>query len=208
MLAGERPRAIHNNCSGKHAGMLAAALQLGLDPGGYERPDHPLQQEIKRILSESCGVDLDRAEIGIDGCSVPTFALPLASLATGFARLGSGAGTWRGSGKGGAAADRRLLLRTGSDGRRRALRHRRAARARPASLQQRRRRRRACRGAAQAWARGRAQDRRRRQARDRDGPRPFACCTRPRCSKGARRPAQRRDLDLAWPEGRGASRQR
>jgi L-asparaginase II len=92
ILARERPRAIHNNCSGKHAGMLAAALQLGLDPGGYERPDHPLQQEIKRILSEICGVDLDRAEMGIDGCSVPTFALPLASLATGFARLGSGAG--------------------------------------------------------------------------------------------------------------------
>jgi L-asparaginase II len=105
ILAGERPRAIHNNCSGKHAGMLAAALQLGLDPRGYERPDHPLQQEIKRILSESCGIDLDRAEMGIDGCSVPTFALPLASLATGFARLGSGA--WFGAVR--TKAVRRLL---------------------------------------------------------------------------------------------------
>jgi L-asparaginase II len=92
ILAGARPQPIHNNCSGKHAGMLAAALHMGLDPRGYERPEHPLQQSIKRILSESCGIDLDRAEMGIDGCSVPTFALPLAGLATGFARLGSGAG--------------------------------------------------------------------------------------------------------------------
>jgi L-asparaginase II len=105
ILAGERPQAIHNNCSGKHAGMLAASLQLGLDPRGYERPDHPLQQEIKRIVADSCGVDLERAEMGVDGCSVPTFALPLRSLATGFARLGSG----KGLGSARAQAVRRLL---------------------------------------------------------------------------------------------------
>jgi L-asparaginase II len=89
-LAGMRPQPIHNNCSGKHAGMLAACLQSGLDPIGYERPEHPLQQTIKRIVSEVCGADLGNAEVGIDGCSVPTFALPLQSLATGFARIGSG----------------------------------------------------------------------------------------------------------------------
>ncbi len=43
MRSGRRPQAIHNNCSGKHAGMLAAAVHLGFDPRGYERPDHPLQ---------------------------------------------------------------------------------------------------------------------------------------------------------------------
>jgi len=90
--AGRRPRAIHNNCSGKHAGMLAAAVQLGLDPRGYERPDHPLQVMIARIISETCGVALDRARMGVDGCSVPTWALPLSALARGFARLGSGEG--------------------------------------------------------------------------------------------------------------------
>lgn len=89
---GGRPEAIHNNCSGKHAGMLAAAKHLDLDPRGYERPEHPLQQSIVRILSESCGVDLDQSEMGIDGCSVPTFALPLAALASGFARFGSATG--------------------------------------------------------------------------------------------------------------------
>jgi L-asparaginase II len=92
MLAGMRPQPIHNNCSGKHAGMLAACLQSGLDPIGYERHDHPLQQAIKRIVAEVCGADLGSAEMGIDGCSVPTFALPLQSLATGFARIGSGKG--------------------------------------------------------------------------------------------------------------------
>ena len=92
LRAGQRPRAIHNNCSGKHAGMLATAKHLGLDPRGYEQPDHPVQLMIARIISEICGNALDRARMGIDGCSVPTFALPLAALAGGFARLGSGEG--------------------------------------------------------------------------------------------------------------------
>jgi L-asparaginase II len=90
--AGKSPSAIHNNCSGKHAGMLATAVYRGLDPNGYERPEHPVQEDIRRVLSEICGVPLERHDMGIDGCSVPTFALPLAALATGFARLGSGTG--------------------------------------------------------------------------------------------------------------------
>ena len=89
---GKTPRPIHNNCSGKHAAMLATAVQLGNDPSGYERPEHPVQQEIKRVISEICDVALEQDEIGIDGCSVPTFALPLAAVATGFARLASGRG--------------------------------------------------------------------------------------------------------------------
>lgn len=92
MHAGGRPQAIHNNCSGKHAGMLAAAVHLGLDPRGYERPDHPLQVMIARIISETCGAALDPSRMGVDGCSVPTWALPLSDLAKGFARLGTGDG--------------------------------------------------------------------------------------------------------------------
>jgi L-asparaginase II len=90
--AGRRPQAIHNNCSGKHAGMLAACVQLGLDPRGYARPDHPLQVMIAGIIAETCGVALDQSRMGIDGCSVPTWALPLRALARGFARLGTGQG--------------------------------------------------------------------------------------------------------------------
>ena len=87
-----RPTPIHNNCSGKHAGMLATAVHLGLDPKGYERPDHPVQIAITRILSETCAVALRSDLMGIDGCSVPTFALPLGALAQGFARVASGEG--------------------------------------------------------------------------------------------------------------------
>jgi L-asparaginase II len=90
--AGRRPQAVHNNCSGKHAGMLAAAVHLGLDPRGYERPDHPLQVMIAGIISETCGIRLARDGMGIDGCSLPTWSLPLGALARGFARFGSGEG--------------------------------------------------------------------------------------------------------------------
>jgi L-asparaginase II len=72
--------------------MLAAVVHLGLNPRGYEGPDHPLQIMIAGIISETCGVRLDRAGMGVDGCSVPTWALPLGALAQGFARLGSGEG--------------------------------------------------------------------------------------------------------------------
>jgi len=89
---GKSPTAIHNNCSGKHAAMLVTAVQLGLVPRGYERPEHGVQEEIRRVISQICGVALERDEMGIDGCSVPTFALPLAALATGFARLACGRG--------------------------------------------------------------------------------------------------------------------
>jgi len=92
LRTGRRPRPIHNNCSGKHAGMLAAAAHLGFDPSGYEQPGHPLQIMIARILSETCGVALDPARMGNDGCSLPTHPLPLGALAHGFARLGTGAG--------------------------------------------------------------------------------------------------------------------
>jgi L-asparaginase II len=92
MRGGKRPLPIHNNCSGKHAGMLAAAVHLGLDPRGYERPDHELQIRIAGLISEICGVRLSGAGAATDGCSVPTWPLSLAALAQGFARFGTGTG--------------------------------------------------------------------------------------------------------------------
>jgi L-asparaginase II len=84
---GEEPRPIHNNCSGKHAGMLALARLLGAPLSGYQEPDHPAQVEIRSTLLEVCGVDTSRLGWGTDGCGVPTYLTPLRALALGFARL-------------------------------------------------------------------------------------------------------------------------
>lgn len=82
---------LHNNCSGKHAGMLMTALKRGLSIKNYIAPDHPLQREIISIFSRMAGLD-EEPLIAIDGCSAPTFGLPLRSLALSFARL---AGPWQ-----------------------------------------------------------------------------------------------------------------
>jgi L-asparaginase II len=87
---GQTPSALHNNCSGKHAGFLCVARIRGADPAGYVRPGHPVMREVTRALAEITGVSLDESSHGIDGCSIPTFAIPLKSLALAFARLGTG----------------------------------------------------------------------------------------------------------------------
>ncbi|MCA3556289.1 asparaginase [Aestuariivirga sp.] len=84
---GEPCGAVHNNCSGKHAGMLALARQLEVSPHGYVKPDHPVQQAIARRIGELCGIGLSQQPVGIDGCSAPTWAIPLQNLAMGFARF-------------------------------------------------------------------------------------------------------------------------
>ncbi|MCS7193976.1 MAG: asparaginase [Meiothermus sp.] len=83
--SGEAASPLHNNCSGKHAGMLAAALALNASPHGYEKPEHPVQQLILQTLRELSGQP--QIPQAVDGCSVPTFALPLASTARMFALL-------------------------------------------------------------------------------------------------------------------------
>ena len=88
--AGAVPTRITNECSGKHAGMLAVALHQGFDPQGYGRPDHPLQRAIAEILSDVFDTPLDEAPCGVDGCSIPTRAVPLRALACGFARFFGG----------------------------------------------------------------------------------------------------------------------
>jgi L-asparaginase II len=90
--AGRSPTALHHNCSGKHAGMLATAVHLGEPTEGYWRPDHPVQARIRRVLEEMTGTRIDASACGIDGCSVPNWAIPLAGLARAFARLATGEG--------------------------------------------------------------------------------------------------------------------
>jgi L-asparaginase II len=84
---GELPRAIHSNCSGKHAGMLALALLRGWPLQGYMEIEHPVQQEILSVIALLTGVPQAVIRTAIDGCGVPTYALPLHALATAYARL-------------------------------------------------------------------------------------------------------------------------
>ena len=95
---GEVPSALHNNCSGKHAGFLCLACRQsgGVDlrryARGYVAPDHPVMRTVTAALQAATGYDLTDAPRGTDGCSIPTFAIPLRHLARAFARVGTGTG--------------------------------------------------------------------------------------------------------------------
>ena len=84
---GERLTPNRNNCSGKHTGMLAYARMRALPIADYINPEHPIQKFILETVSEMCGMEAERVEIGTDGCSAPNFAVPLSNAALGFARL-------------------------------------------------------------------------------------------------------------------------
>lgn len=88
---GEAPTRIHNNCSGKHAGFLSVARHWDIATEGYERHDHPVQRAVARTLGELAGVE-GELPWGIDGCAAPNFALPLAALASAFARMANPGG--------------------------------------------------------------------------------------------------------------------
>src|SRR6185437_14272348 len=82
---GEHPSRLHNNCSGKHAGFLTLAKHWDIATNGYERVDHPVQQEVMATLSRLSGVS--NLPYGIDGCAAPNFALPLLGFARALAQL-------------------------------------------------------------------------------------------------------------------------
>jgi L-asparaginase II len=85
--AGQAPSRIHNNCSGKHAGMLAFAVQQQWVTNGYHRASHPVQQRIIDTVSRWMSVDAGDIEQAIDGCGLPTFAMPLDAVAEGCAKF-------------------------------------------------------------------------------------------------------------------------
>ena len=89
---GGAPSALHNNCSGKHASFLCVACAAGVDHRGYVAASHAVQREVRATLESLTGVGLAEDQCGIDGCSIPTFAVPLSSLAHAFARFGTGDG--------------------------------------------------------------------------------------------------------------------
>lgn len=83
--SGELPNALHNNCSGKHAGMLALAVHLGADPARYRDPTHPVQVAIRKVVERATGTT--ELHMGVDGCGVPCFGLSVYAMALAFARL-------------------------------------------------------------------------------------------------------------------------
>jgi L-asparaginase II len=83
---GERPQPIHNNCSGKHAGMLALARFHGWPLEGYHRAEHPVQRRMLAEVAKWCGMPAEEIPSGVDGCGIVTFAVPLSALAAAYAR--------------------------------------------------------------------------------------------------------------------------
>jgi L-asparaginase II len=79
--------AVHNNCSGKHAAMLAVCRHEGWPTTSYTDPAHPLQRENLATLAAFCGVAPESVVVAVDNCTVPTFGIPLRAAARGFARL-------------------------------------------------------------------------------------------------------------------------
>lgn len=84
---GRDPTPLHNNCSGKHAGMLLACRLLGLPVESYLEPGHPWQRRILGHVAEFCGLPEEAIGLGVDGCGVPTYHVPLAAVARGYAVL-------------------------------------------------------------------------------------------------------------------------
>lgn len=84
------PSALHNNCSGKHAGMLSVARAMGVPTAGYVGREHPVQVAVRRAIETVIGADLSEDRCGTDGCSIPTWAAPLHNFARGFARMATG----------------------------------------------------------------------------------------------------------------------
>jgi L-asparaginase II len=87
LLRGEEPNPLHENCSGKHTGMLANAKLHNLPKEDYINPEHPLQKTILKTVAEMMDLSVDEIILGTDGCSAPVFAMPLTNVALGFARL-------------------------------------------------------------------------------------------------------------------------
>lgn len=87
LRSGQEPEAVHNNCSGQHAGFLALARYWGAPIENYLDPAHPIQMRIKSLVSYFSGIPEANLVLGLDGCSAPNFAMPLYNLALTFRRL-------------------------------------------------------------------------------------------------------------------------
>ncbi len=87
IASGEKPGAIHNNCSGKHAGFLAYSVFLGADIKTYLEPLHPTQVAIRHVAAQFHARDEAAMQVALDGCSAPIYAIPVYNQALAYMRL-------------------------------------------------------------------------------------------------------------------------
>lgn len=87
LRAHEDKRRIFHNCSGKHSGLIALCKHMGWDESTYYKPDHPLQQEILSTLAYIAEVPETSISLGVDGCGLPVFAIPLDKIAYSYMKL-------------------------------------------------------------------------------------------------------------------------
>lgn len=85
--SGEQPTQLHNNCSGKHAAMLAFAKHIGADTSTYEAADNRIQKRILKCVADFAELPVESVAIGIDGCAAPNFAIPVSAMAKSFINL-------------------------------------------------------------------------------------------------------------------------
>jgi L-asparaginase II len=91
LTGGGQAERVHNNCSGKHAGMLALATALDWNPIDYHLPEHPVQLRMLDEIRRWTGLASEQIQTGIDGCGVVCFAVPLRDIAASFARFATAA---------------------------------------------------------------------------------------------------------------------
>ena len=87
LVANVPPRKIYNNCSGKHACMLAICRYMDWEYGAYQLPEHPVQLLIRKTVAKYAELAEDKLTIGVDGCGVPVFAMPLSRMALAYHNL-------------------------------------------------------------------------------------------------------------------------
>ncbi len=101
--SGQEPTPLHNNCSGKHAGFLCTCRHLGIETHGYSALGSPEQDMVRDAMQSVTGAPHTLDRCGTDGCSIPTYAIPLRNLAHGFARMATGTGIRAGPCRSGTA---------------------------------------------------------------------------------------------------------
>ncbi len=86
-LSGKEATQLHNNCSAKHMGILSACIYSNLDKNNYYIIEHSIQKDILEDISMFSGVEKSKIIIGVDGCSIPVYAIPLKNIALSYCNL-------------------------------------------------------------------------------------------------------------------------